>query len=188
MPPHISKSEIVWPDLDSSYVDEFGFIDRAVYDMARELWPRAVPSILRTVRDLHAGQTLMLKAAALVSRKLSENPEQIANVHGYLYRTFIRLLNDEVAKEGKHAEFNQVLLTRNEARGKQTDSGIFNRILISQILPRVDPRTRILFRLRILGHTFEEIAKRQNRQSNHVRSEWSKLIRRLAAVIKEKDS
>jgi len=35
----------------------------------------------------------------------------------------------------------------------------------------------------MLGHTFEEIASAQNMQSNHLRSEWSKEIRRLAALI-----
>ena len=183
MCPHASKGEIVWPDLESSYVDEFGRIDRAVYEIARQVWPAVVPAIRRTLRDLHAGQRVMIKAAALVSRKLNEDPEKLTNLHGYLYRTFIRLLNEEFEKEGKHAEFNRAVLAKNELEAQQSDAAIFEKILISQLLSRADAKTRIMFRLLLLGHTFEDIARQQNTQSNHLRSEWSKELRRLAALI-----
>ena len=183
MCPHNSKSEVVWPDLDSSYVDEFGRIDRIVYEIARQVWPAVVPAIRRTLRDLHAGQRVMIKAAALVSRKLDDNPEKLENVHGYLYRTFIRLLNEEFATEGKHAEFNRAVLARNELEAQQSDAAIFDKILISQLLSRAGAKTRILFHLRLLGHTFEDIARQQNTQSNLLRSEWSKELRRLAEMI-----
>jgi DNA-directed RNA polymerase specialized sigma24 family protein len=182
MCPH-AKAEIVWPELDSSYVDEFGLIDGAIYEIAREVWPAVVPSILRTLRDLQAGQTTMMKAAALVSRKLNENPEKITNVHGYLYRTFIRLLNYEIEKEGKHAEFDRVLSEKNQLEAAQLDEALFEKILVSQLLARIDSKTRIMLQLRMLGYTFEEIAREQDKQSNHLRSEWSKVIRRLAAII-----
>lgn len=183
MRPQIPKAEIVWPDLNSSYIDEFGRIDRAVYEIARQVWPAVVPAIRRTLRDLPAGQSVMIKAAALVSRKLKENPEKFTNVHGYLYRTFIRLLNEEVEKEGKHAEFNREVAAKNELEAEQSDAAVFEKILIGQLLSRADPKTRKIFRLRLLGHTFEDIAKQQNTPSNLLRSEWSKEIRRLAAII-----
>lgn len=183
MPPHNFKPEIVWPDLNSSYIDEFGRIDRAVYEIARQVWPAVVPAIRRTLRDLHAGQRVMIKASALVSRKLMENPEKLTNIHGYLYRTFIRLLNEEAEKEGKHAEINREVLAKNELEAEQSDAAVCEKILIGQLLSRADPRTRKIFRLRLLGHTFEDIAKQQNTQSNQLRSEWSKEIRRLAAII-----
>jgi hypothetical protein len=86
MPPH-PQPEILWPALGSSYLDEFGFIDQTVYDVARNVWPRAALSVARTLRDSQVGQRIMMKAAALVSRKLKEDPERITNLHGYLYKT-----------------------------------------------------------------------------------------------------
>src|SRR5215213_7513913 len=100
MSPHLLEPEVTWPDLEASYVDEFGLIDRAVYEVSRHVWPAVVPYIRRTLRDLQAGQIVMMKAAALVSCKVHENPEQITSVHGYLYRTFMHLLAKEVKKEG----------------------------------------------------------------------------------------
>lgn len=183
MSPHAFEPEIAWPDLESSYIDEFGRIDRAVYDIARKAWPALVPSVRRTLRDLHAGQTVMMKAAALVSRKLNEDPQKITNVHGYLYRTFIHLLTEEAEKEGKHAELNRSSLAKEDADAERSDELIYERILIHQILERADPKTRKVFQLRMLGHTFEEIAAELGLRSNHLRSLWSKEICRLTTII-----
>lgn len=183
MSPRAPKPEITWPDLDSSYTDEFGRIDRTIYEIARKIWPVVVPSILRSLRDLHAGQAVMMKAAALVSRKVNEDPQKITNMHGYLYRTFIHLLSEEAEKEGRHAELNRAMLLKSEASAKQSDEAIYEIILIHQLLERADPDTRAVLELRLIGHTFEEIAKWRGMNSNHLRSEWSKEIRRLAAVI-----
>ena len=178
---YLLEPEVAWPDLESSYIDEFGLIDRAVYEVGRNVWPVVVPHIRRTLRDLQAGQIVMMKAAALVTRKVNESPQKITSVHGYLYRTFIHLLSKEVEKEGKHAELNLVVLAKNSA--EESDEAVYERILIHQLLDRADPETRRVFELRMLGHTFEEIARERDMQSNHLRSEWSKEIRRLATLI-----
>jgi hypothetical protein len=183
MSPHILEPEVTWPHLESSYIDEFGLIDQAVYEVGRNIWPAVVPYIRRTLRDLQAGQIVMMKAAALVSRKVNENSQEITNVHGYLYRTFVHLLSKEVEKEGKHAELNLAMLAKNEASMEESDEAVYEKILIHQLLARADFQTRRIFELRMLGHTFEEIASAQKMQSNHLRSEWSKEIRRLTALI-----
>lgn len=183
MSPHLLEPEVTWPDLETSYVDEFGLIDPAVYEVSRHVWPAVVPYIRRTLRDLPAGQMVMMKAVALVSRKVNEDPQKITSVHGYLYRTFIHLLSNEVEKEGKHAEFNLTLLLKDEAGKETSDETIYGKILTHQLLERADPETRRIFELRMLGHTFEEIARDSNTQSNRLRSEWSKKIRHLAALI-----
>ncbi len=183
MSSRVCRPEITWPDLDSSYTDEFGRIDRTIYETARNIWPVVVPSILRLLRDLQTGQAVMMKAAALVSRKVTEDPQKITNLHGYLYRTFIHLLKEEAEKEGRHAELNHAVLLKSEASAKQSDEAIYEIILIHQLLERADPETRAVLELRLIGHTFEEIARQRTMSSNHLRSEWSKKIRRLAAVI-----
>lgn len=183
MCPHILQPEVTWPDLESSYIDEFGLIDRAVYDISRHVWPAVVPYIRRTLRDLYAGQIVMMKATALVTRKINESPQRITSVHGYLYRTFIHLLIEEVEKEGKHAELNLAMLAKTEATAEESDEAVYEKILLHQLLDRADTETRRIFELRMLGHTFEEIAREKKMQSNHLRSEWSKEIRRLAALI-----
>ena len=183
MCPHVLETDITWPDLESSYIDEFGLIDHTVYKISRHVWPAVVPYIRRSLRDLAAGQILMMKAVALVSRKVNEDPQQITSVHGYLYRTFIHLLTSEVKKLGKHAELDLTVLLKTEAGKEVGDEAIYEKILIHQLLERADPETRLIFELRMLGHSFEEIAASRNVQSNRLRSEWSKKMRLLASLI-----
>jgi hypothetical protein len=57
------------PELDEGYTDEFGPIDAAVYAAARALWPRARNHANAMLRDEGAGQRLLFKAAAAVSRQ-----------------------------------------------------------------------------------------------------------------------
>jgi DNA-directed RNA polymerase specialized sigma24 family protein len=183
MPPHPLKPEILWPDLGSSYVDEFGFIDQTVYEVARNVWPRVALSVARTLRDSQAGQRIMMKAAALVSRKLKEDPERITNLHGYLYKTFVRSLREELEREGRHAELGRASLVKNDVSRSQSDEALFQKILVHQILKRTDPRMRRIFELLLLGYSLEEIAKAQGTAANHLRSYWSREIRRLRTAI-----
>jgi len=90
------------------------------------------------------------------------------------------LLKEKAEKEGRHAELNRAMWLKSEASAKQSDEAIYEIILIHQLLKRTDPDTRTALELRLIGHTFEEIAKWRGMNSNHLRSEWSKEVRRLA--------
>lgn len=185
MPTRNSKSAHanLWPELEDSYVDEFGPIDRAVYEIAPRLWPIAVALILRTIQDVSAGHRLMMKAVALVSRKVQEQPERMTSLHGYLFRTFSHLVSEELEKETKHGQLG-LAHTQARAAAKRSDSDVFSAILLQEVLSRADEWTREVAEMRVLGHTFDEIGRKYGMEGNYVRSKWSKGIARLAETIK----
>jgi DNA-directed RNA polymerase specialized sigma24 family protein len=169
--------------LDTSYVDEFGPINREVYELAATLWPLAVSLIHRTIQDLQTGQNLMIKAVAIVSRKLAEQPEKMTSLHGYLFRTFSRLVSAEFEKETKHGRL-ALAQTQAGEKAERSDSDIYNAILLQEALTRADPWTREVAELHIIGYTFEEIGKKFGMKANYVRAKWFKGVTRLTETIR----
>jgi DNA-directed RNA polymerase specialized sigma24 family protein len=100
-------SRTTWPpmpSLEEAFTDEFGEIRPDAYKAARELWSHSESFVLSTLGDPSTGQRLMFKAAALVSRQLSQSPDRIDNLHAYLRQTFKRLTLDELKKENSHRD------------------------------------------------------------------------------------
>src|SRR5687768_10774554 len=95
-----------WPKINEGYVDEFGFVDPDVHKLAGMVWPIAESLSLRAIQDSQAGQRLLVKTAALVTRKFAEHPERMTNLKGYILKTFCRLLSAETEKISKHAQLN----------------------------------------------------------------------------------
>jgi DNA-directed RNA polymerase specialized sigma24 family protein len=183
-PPQRSSPEMPWPILEDSYVDEFGPIDPNVYSLAAGLWPLATRAILRTIQDLQVGQKLMVKAVAIVSRKLDEQPEKLTNPQAYLFRVFSNLVSEEREKTAKHGQLDMGLLVPSVGLAADSSESVLCRtILVHEILRRADPWTREVFELCILGHTFQEIGRKYGMRANHVRSKWSKQIAKLTDRI-----
>ena len=86
----------VWPPLANGYLDEFGQIDPTLHEAAGRLWPTVEVHLRRARIFPEDGQTLMLKAVALVTRARSQRTDEISNIDGYLWRTFHRLLLEEL--------------------------------------------------------------------------------------------
>ena len=80
-----------------SFTDEFGEIDRDVYAAADALWPQAERYALQTIRDAAAGQRLLMKACALITRRRNEMAGEIANLRtGALSPLTIAVLRSEL--------------------------------------------------------------------------------------------
>lgn len=172
-----------WPHLDEPYLDEFGHIDPDIYKVAGELWPAAENFSRLTLHDAPAGLRLMLKSASLVTRARSSERTNIQNLSSYLYRTFKRLILEELEKENRHrrlaAEAASALSPREEAGTVTVD----RKILIQQLIGRMDASTRQVFELLILGHTFDEIGLFIGKDGHAVRTKYSKQIRKLIKKI-----
>ena len=93
---------LLWPSLDEGYTDEFGEIRPEVYLAAGELWPQAESFINSKLHDVAAGMRLMFKAAASVSRKLQEEPDQIRDLKAYLWTSFKREIYAAAEKENRY--------------------------------------------------------------------------------------
>jgi hypothetical protein len=175
-----------WPSITDGYNDEFGWVDPDIYGTAGELWNEWGKSFaLSTIHDEMAGQRLMLKAASLVTRRRAAPDAKIENVLAYLHRTYQHLVLAELEKESGHRRsesdtFNDNLLTL--TKGSVPDD-LERRILIQQLMRRMDEWTRETFQLLVLGYSFEMIAQLTNKKSNVLRSKFSKQVKQLIAEI-----
>lgn len=178
MSPH---AHTLWPTLEETYTDEFGPVDPDVYDCARVLWPRAEAFALGTLRDGPAGLRLLLKAAALVTRVRAGQPARVENLPAYLLRTFKRLVLERLEVESGHRRLEAESPPPAPPEGGSDSAD--EKILVQQILRRMEPQTREVFELLLLGYTFEEIAERRGRSANVLRATYSRQVRRLVRRV-----
>ncbi len=121
------------------FPDEFGEIDRCVYETALALWPKAEREALKTFRDSATGRSLLMKACALVTRKRAASAETITNLAAYLYRTWQRLLLEELEKENLHRLIEENLFAETVAHSvHHAGDELDRRILLQQIVSRMD--------------------------------------------------
>ena len=165
--------QISWPSLDAPYIDEFGCIDKDVHEAAGGIWRWAASYAIATLGDEASGQLALKKVCAKITQKRAAGDIQIVNLHAYLQTAF----KHEILAQLKRNRSANVDLVAESL----TDYGldIDQKILIEQILARMDPEGRRISELLILGYSFEEIARKDGRHSNVIRSRHSKLLKRL---------
>jgi hypothetical protein len=175
-----------WPSIADGYNDEFGWIDPDIHQMAGEVWnERGYSFAVSTIRDEMAGQRLMFKAAALVTRRRATPDARIENVSGYLFQTYRRLVLAEMEKESGHRRSESDAVNDNLSafmEGSLTED-VERRILIQQLMSRMDEWTREIFQLLTLGYSFETIGQSKNTQSNVLRSRFHKQVKRLISEV-----
>ena len=177
MSPHVRTP---WPPIGEAYTDEFGPIAEDVYDCAGALWTRAESFSVNTLRDGPTGLRLLLKASALVTRARSEQLTRIDNLPAYLFRTFKRLVLERLEIENGHRRLEAEFLL---APAAEESADPDEKILVQQVMLRMDALTREVFELLLLGHTFEEIAEQYGRGANTLRATYSKRIKRLVRRV-----
>ncbi|MDQ3799911.1 MAG: hypothetical protein M3384_10695 [Acidobacteriota bacterium] len=175
----------IFPAIDSSYLEEFGYIDLEVYAAAREQWAQAERLAVELLNDAHEGLRLMLKAVASVSQVRSKEPGAIKNLPAYLFFSYKRLLLANLEKENGH----RTKLNEWEAaiNASETDDQTLNRrILLNEIKLQMDDWTREVFELQCLGYKYEELVPEYGSAANVIRSRYSKNISRLAEKVKNR--
>jgi len=182
----MKATETIWPPVEAGYIDEYGPIEPEVYQAAGALWSQAERFAVQLLHDAPAGLSLMLKAAALVSRKRAENPGQIANIRAYLFQTYKRLVLAEMQKENGHEAALEAGL---EAASHSLVEEVDRKILVEQIVRRMDRWTRQVFEWLTLGHTFEEIGQALGKSPpatrNKFRDQLNRLMKQIEAEIRE---
>jgi DNA-directed RNA polymerase specialized sigma24 family protein len=174
----MNPSCVSWPSLDEAYTDEFGVICPEVYQAAGELWPQAESLINLKLHDNSAGMRLMLKAAAAVSRKRHEQPDQIRDLKAYLWITFKHNIYEEAEKENRYQPLEPEQLSKNDAH--IPSEALNDQILIEEVMAQMDSWTRKVFQLRVIGYQFEEIAQMLKSRPNLLRSKFNKEIKKLS--------
>lgn len=175
----------VWPPLANSYLDEFGPIDPALHEAAGRLWPTVEVHLRRAQIVPEDGQTLMLKAVALVTRARSQRTEEISNIDGYLWRTFHRLLLEELERRALHSKLDAEFAARFAPAAQRSEDELIKIILIREIVDRADEWLRQVLELLQMGHSYEEIATFLGGRANAIRSRVSKQLKALAQQIRK---
>ena len=165
--------KIPWPSLDAPYVDEFGCIDKDIHQAAGELWHWAAAYAIATLGDEASGQLALKKVCAKITEKRTAGAIQIVKLNAYIQTAF----KHEVLAQLKRNRSVDVDLSAEPV----TDYGldIDQKILVEQILARMNSEDRRITELLILGYSFEEIAKKDGTHSNVIRSRHSKLLKRI---------
>lgn len=181
MPKH---AETIWPLLDTSYTDEFGEIDPGVYAIAGRLWGQGERYARSTLGDASTGLRLMLRAVAIVSRKQATPGSLIANLSAYLFQTYKHLVLAELEKENGHRQRETERRAEVASLSVSLAEDVDRKILVQQIMGRMDAWMRETFELLTLGHTFEEIAKLRGSNAQVLRTKFSRHLKRLIKQIR----
>jgi DNA-directed RNA polymerase specialized sigma24 family protein len=172
-----------WPTIDSAYTDEDGSIDPVVYEMAGQVWPHAERLAVSVLRDQAAGMRVMMRAVAIVSRRRGEAGFDIKDLRPYLFRVYKNLVLGELKKQNRRRDLEEQWEGQLSAASHTAD-GLDRKILIEELLSRMDLWTRRVFEWRVLGYKFEVIGEFLGMEANHVRSAYSKSMARLREDVK----
>lgn len=167
-----ATTEICW-------TDQYGTIAGEVYEAAQHRWPQMENFARHTLGDLQTAQQLLMKACALVTRSLTNEPEHITHLAAYLEVTWKRLVLAELEKERNHqqrqAEIAQDLLRL----PSDTVQEIEQQILVQEVVARMDDWTRTVFEYQVLGHSFEEMSQTLGQSAHVIRTKFSKKLKKL---------
>src|SRR5215213_9145593 len=156
--------QLLWPSVDACYVDEFGPIDTDVHKAAGEIWRWAAAFAVATLGDEASGQLALTKVCAKITEKRAAGAIQIVKLSAYLQTAF----KHEVLAQLKQKRSGNVDLSAQSIPDYDLD--VDQKILVEQLLDRMDPEGRRITELLILGYTFEEIASKGGKRSNVIRS------------------
>ena len=167
------------PEIATAYQDEWGTVAPEVYQAVVSLREQAESYARATLGADDAGRTLMARAAATVTRALEARQEQITNLEAYLFQTYKRLVLAELEKERARARILAERAGEASRNGHNVSAEMDQYILIEQLRMRMNQRTRMVFDLLALGHTFEEIGSMLGKSSRAVRNNYYEQVARL---------
>jgi hypothetical protein len=171
----VNSTQTTWPPLDAAYNDEFGLIEPEVYAAAGQLWLKGEKYALSTIGDGAAGLRLMVKAVALVSRKRATPGHAIENLSAYLFQTYKRLLLAEMEKQNGHRQRDlESYAALSESRLNADAEELERKILLQQIVVRMDGWMREIFELLTLGYSFEEIGRLRDENGHALSTKFNK--------------
>lgn len=170
-----------------TFTDEFGTIDGDVYAAALTLWPRLAGLAASTKHDPATAHRLLMKACAQVTRKRASAPETIVNLAAYLYRTWQRLVLDELEKENGHRRLEATLAADAAETHALTHSSaeLEQRILLQQVIKHMDDWMRRVFEYLTLGFSYDEIAAELGGNGHAIRVKYDRQIRALAQRLNQ---
>lgn len=167
------------PEIETAYLDEWGAVAPEVYQVAVSLHVQAENYARATLGAEDTGHTLLAKAAVIVTRTLEDRPEHIANLQAYLFQTYKRLVLAELEKERSRERILAERAGEVSQNGHNVSAELDQYILIEELRMRMNQRTRTVFDLLALGHSFEEIGSMLGKSSRAIRNNYYEQVARL---------
>ena len=168
-------------------VDRFGRqIAPAVLSVSTEIGPRALAYAQNLIGDPAVAMNYFEEAAASVSAAIEEKKATgapaIRNVAGYLFRTFIRMVDDARRKEKL---LEESLESSGEARillaeEPQVETGV----LLNEVMDTCDRASREVVVLRLEGFTWKEIGKQFDISGHAAEARFSKALDHARKMLK----
>ena len=157
-----------------------------VFEVAQSLVPAAIAFARKHRVDPASAHDAMMQAAERVLKARSlpnKTRKPIQNLPAYLFRIGRNLIIDEF-KQIKE----EVPLDNHEV-GVNPAQLIERAVLISEIVKRMGPRARTIFRYRTLGYGYDEIAEEFKKMGykatgGSLRSELSKVTKRITEELR----
>lgn len=175
--------QIDWPPIEQAYLDAVGPIDADIYLAAGDMWPRAAALARTVLHDEAEGQLALLTVCARITAARLEKRIRIKNLSGYVFQSYkyevLRILQERRLHDEITANKYSLIA---EA---QSSEDVLKKILIEELIARMDEPNRRIFEMRILGHTFEEIAKTVGEESNVLRNKFSRQIRKIKEQLND---
>ncbi len=166
-----------------TYNDEFGEIDKDVLIAAQKIWRFGKKLSEKLICDEQKGHTLLMRAAANVSKRKADDDESVQHLCAYLFTSFRHLLIAEATKGKRRRELEENYFKNIEelfeSRAESEESKICRKILVNEIEQRMDDWTRRVFRLRVLGYIYEDLVPQYGATSNKIRAKFSRNLQKL---------
>jgi DNA-directed RNA polymerase specialized sigma24 family protein len=168
-------------------VDRFGRqIAPAVLSVSMEIGPRALAYAQNLIGDPALAINYFEEAAASVSAAIEEKKASgapvVRNVAAYLFRTFIRMVDD-----AKHKEkiLEESLKESGEARILLTEEArVETAVLLNEVMETCDRASREVIVLRLEGFSWKEIGKQFDISSHAAEARFSKALDHARKVFK----
>jgi DNA-directed RNA polymerase specialized sigma24 family protein len=160
-------------------VDRFGRqIAPAVLSVSMEIGPRALAYAQNLIGDPALAMNYFEEAAASVSAAIEEKKASgapaVRNVAAYLFRTFIRIVDDAKYKE---KSLEESLKESVEARIPFTeDAQVETAVLLNEVMDTCNRESREVVVRRLEGFTWKEIGKQFDISSHAAEARFSKAL------------
>ncbi len=160
-------------------VDRFGRqIAPAVLSVSMEIGPRALAYAQNLIGDPALAMNYFEEAAASVSAAIEEKKASgapaVRNVAAYLFRTFIRIVDDAKYKE---KSLEESLKESVEARIPFTeDAQVETAVLLNEVMDTCNRKSREVVVRRLEGFTWKEIGKQFDISSHAAEARFSKAL------------
>ncbi len=138
-------------------------VDQRVIDAAHRIWNRVLGYVRASGQEVTDVAETLETVVHSVSRTIRNKRDEdgIRNVESYLYWSFVRKHSERKGKE-KRIQYLGSLEPLEALQQNREDgaSRLDDEILLEELTSYMDPKTRRLFVLRVLGYSWAEIGRK----------------------------